>query len=211
MEKINKARNSLSFRLSYTPSTVSPAPFNWPFLLIALLTAALLFFFLRRVYYYNPEPLSDPYYNQIGGWLILAGIGLAIAPLAKAIQIATAGFFNIVQWRILTDPGYAAYNPSLGTFVVVEFLCNLALLGYAVLMNVLFWTKRTSLPKLILLLYACNVGVLIADTWVSHWMGFEKNSADSMKDVIRAAIGAAIWIPYFLVSDRVKATFTRRL
>jgi hypothetical protein len=33
---------------------------------------------------------------------------------------------------------------------------------------------------------------------------------DTAKEIIRSVFRAAIWIPYFLISDRVKKTFVKR-
>ena len=36
-----------------------------------------------------------------------------------------------------------------------------------------------------------------------------ENNSETYKDIFKAIIGGAIWIPYFLISDRVKNTFTK--
>ncbi len=211
IEKTNKVLNGLSLNLTYTPKNANSSEFNWPFLLIALVALVGIFFGLRKLYEYDPEPLSESYYDHVGGWLFLPAFGLLLTPFAAIYQLIHAGTFNISQWKILTDPGFPSFNPGLGLFVLIEFLANLTLIAYAVLMNILLWMKRTSLPRLITVFYGYNLILLTMDLWVINLFGLGEINYASMQDVLRAFISSAVWIPYFLMSDRVKSTFTNRI
>jgi hypothetical protein len=211
IEKTNQVRNSLTFLFTYIPSSTVSSAFNWPFLLISTMASGALFFGLRKLYDFDPPVVSESYYDQIGGWLILPAIGLVLTPLFTSYQLISTGFFNISHWKIITDPAFATYNPKLGFLVLVELLSGIAITGYAILLNILLWKRRTSLPRLIIFLYAYIVLSLILDNWISGLLQPARTDVQSMKEIARAVIGAAIWIPYFIFSDRAKATFTRRL
>jgi hypothetical protein len=42
---------------------------------------------------------------------------------------------------------------------------------------------------------------------VASYLIYNKVDNDSVKDIIRAIIAAAIWVPYFKISTRVRETF----
>ena len=55
--------------------------------------------------------------SGLGGWLILTGITLIIAPLTMLYTLYT-DFLPIFQegiWQELTTPGHGGISPSLGT------------------------------------------------------------------------------------------------
>ena len=91
---------------------------------------------------------------------------------------------------------------------------NIALLVFAALLIILYFKKRTSLPKLIVIMYASSFVIPILDLVLYNAL-FPKDLLDAADDqetytqIFRGFISAAIWIPYFLVSERVKNTFTK--
>jgi transglutaminase-like putative cysteine protease len=207
VKKINDARNSLSFQLTYGAPTKAKASLNTPFLVIMLLLCPILYFVFRHLFFYNPPPEhSFEKHESIGGWLVLPAISISISPILILYQLLTGNFFSYTSWQVLTDVSSVSYNPALGTLLLSEFIINILFLGYTSFVAFLFWTKRSSVPKLMIIFYAISLAIQTGDSFAANSMGIE--GAD-LKDVFRALIGAVIWIPYFLQSERVKGTFTK--
>ncbi|RUA10372.1 MAG: hypothetical protein DSY83_17925, partial [Flavobacteriia bacterium] len=128
-------------------------------------------------------------------------------------QISSQGYFEKGVWSLFKNAGYENAN-AMTFFLGFELAINLALLVFAVLLIILYFKKRTSLPKLIIILYASSLIFPILDLILYNAL-FPQELMDASDDqetytqISRSFISAAIWIPYFLVSKRVKNTFTK--
>jgi hypothetical protein len=62
-------------------------------------------------------------------------------------------------------------------------------------------------------LYAGTLAWLCIDFWTYEALGFEAITGEpyGAKEITRAFIAAAIWVPVFHLSERVRHTFTRQL
>ena len=80
----------------------------------------------------------------------------------------------------------------------------------AIVLLVLFFKKNYRFPKLIVWFFALNVAFGVIDFFLGGLIPAVAAEPDtfSMKELIRGVVGAAIWIPYFLKSVRVRNTFT---
>jgi hypothetical protein len=85
---------------------------------------------------------------------------------------------------------------------------NIGFLVFSILLLILFHQLRTSMPRLIVYFYGANFLFLFFD---SAFTAMFKLGEPNGTGIFRALIGAAIWIPYFLKSERVKRTFTQNL
>ena len=88
------------------------------------------------------------------------------------------------------------------------------LLIAAVVLLVLLFQKRRVLPRLMIVFYIFNLAVCAMDllaivTFIANaFPEIAKNLIpESAKVVAQALVGTLIWVPYFLVSKRVKNTF----
>jgi Protein of unknown function (DUF2569) len=150
----------------------------------------------------------------IGGWLLLPALGLIATPLLMAF-----GFYKDLLpalapnvWNLLTDPHSAAYNRFWGPLIVYEVLINLALFVFTLWLLWVFFTKSQHAPKLFVIWLAAIAGTRIIDYLLfSQIPAISDKSADpaTATDLVRSIVGAAIWIPYFLRSERVKNTFIK--
>ncbi len=215
VDKIQAAQDNLLFQLTYSASTEGTASsnFNMPFLLFGLVLTPFMLLGLRRLFFYDPR--SRDYsiaYESIGGWLILPAIGIFLSPVWSLVNLFSNGYFNYLNWQILTNPSHASYNPSLGVLVLIEYIYHIGILCFSILLIVLLYNRRTSFPFLVCCLYGVNVLVLVVEAvWLRQLdlpTGFEGEDALSS---YRAIMSAMIWIPFFIYSDRVKGTFRERL
>ena len=73
----------------------------------------------------------------------------------------------------------------------------------------LFYSKNRLFPKLYIALAAFYPVFLLADAWAVNFVMPDVPIFDeeTIKQVSRSVIGAVIWIPYMLMSERVKHTF----
>lgn len=197
----------LSYVLNYNKALAGESTDrNIPFpIIILMLSVAIGSWLVVRINKYNPES-SIEFGTSIGGWLILPAIGLCFAPLRNVYTLVQAenNFFNGSVWAALYDSG----QHGLLSLLAFELSYNILLLFVTGLLIMLFFQRRTSLPRLMIFFYAISLGVSVLDE-VAVWL----LSGERVKnfEIVKPAITAAIWIPYFAFSQRVKETFTVRL
>ena len=159
----------------------------------------------------GPPPLftttlldADRHLEGLSGWLILIGIGLVVSPF---ILLTTVIAINI---PLLTTPKYRPYlesHPAVGALILSEIgvtLCVVALLGA---LNYLFFKKKRSFPTYMILYLLLNVAIVASDVAATHIIMPTATSPQTAGAIARTVLSAAIWIPYFVVSRRVKVTF----
>ena len=148
--------------------------------------------------------------SGIGGWLILVAIGLCLTPLrigAEIIQGARA--LEPVAWRAVTTPGSPAYHSLLGPLIVGEMVANVALLAWTCVLLYLFFTTRRAFPRAMIGFLIVRVAIQMADIFVARSIPV---AAASIGPRVYGSVGANllvvfVWVPYFLKSRRVAATF----
>ena len=190
---------------------------NWPVALLAL--GMLVFFAWLAViaYRYDPPPPNEPdrRWVGIGGWLLLLAVVLVARPLVYGFalpRLATA--MSIDTWSLLTTFGSSKYNPLWAPLLLFELAANLVQLVFSLLLLVLFFKRRSSFPRVAMLVLPAAIVLQIGDLMLS---GSLSGSVPGMKltpgDISKAvgsAMSAMAWMAYLLHSRRVKATFVRR-
>jgi hypothetical protein len=144
----------------------------------------------------------------LGGWLILPMLGLVLSPLRMGIQFFTdlAPVFNAETWRQLNDASLPGHQPMLPTLIVIEMIVNVAMFAFTLALVWFFFRKSRQTPRLYIIWLVLLVVIQVVDTALVSSLGLPVDK-DSMRDLIRSVITAGVWIPYFLVSKRVKNTF----
>lgn len=156
---------------------------------------------------------GQPSYNKIGGWLILVGIGFIVGPL----RILLFTFKDILPafapqtWSALTTPGTEAYHPLWAPVLIGELVGNLFFVCLGIILVVLFFQKRKIFPKIAIFYLLANLVFVVGDTIVAGMIPLvaQQDNSSSMKEIIRSVVGAAVWVPYFIRSKRVKGTFVK--
>lgn len=221
---LKRARAELGYSLWWTKEkTEAPAAkprwidrLNWPVALLGLSVLALCLVGARRLYRYDPEPRIDPRHanlNGIRGWLWFPALATVIGPLVILHTLYTgAGAYTTDTWVKLTTFGQAAYHPAWAPALLVEFIGNLVLLVFALLILVLFSQRRSSVPRLFVALMLLRSAVVIAATVLSAKIpAVGKSTPQEAFAFVGVLFSSALWIAYFLASHRVRATFVRRL
>ena len=143
----------------------------------------------------------------IAGWLLLPAIGLVVSPIMAVKNL-------IDHWSLVTDPNLAILEdrfPGWATFTQTSLVITNAWLIGLVCVAVAFFRKSRHAPMLMIGMLAAN-GVLVTLEWsrvVSMAGGDQRLIELQSSEIARATLGAAVWIPYFLTSKRVKRTFSQ--
>ena len=149
------------------------------------------------------------------GWLAFFIVGISLGILLGVINLVGYGstFSDLASVQSDAPDYVAAMTPVLW----FEILTNLLSIGLAVWLLVLL-AKNKKLAKGIAIAYLVSSAIfLIIDyAWaasvfetfnVTQYVQTEMSRA--ARDVGRGIIAAFIWVPYFLVSKRVKRTLTQ--
>ena len=151
----------------------------------------------------NLEGISD--------WLILVAIGVVISPIRISISMMKTfpELFSTGVWDALTTPETSVYSPFWAPLIIVEILLNCALLLTSIYIAYLFFTKKKRFPKWYIGIMVFSLVFMVFEAFLANLLFPSVPVFDSGMtiDFVRSLIYAAIWIPYMLVSKRVKATF----
>lgn len=159
----------------------------------------------------EPVPVDGPNFriepSGIGGWLVLPAIGFIIG-IPKT------------TWELSRDLGPIFQTTTVDAFLNPEFPVGLKLYLVAVLAGTavlyvsmivaafLFFKKKRSAPGFIINFQYFSVGFLaLIAFWGTSIPDLGEEPYAQIGTAIGMAISAAIWIPYFMRSKRVKNTF----
>lgn len=159
------------------------------------------------------EKASEKSLEGIGGWLVLPLLSLSVTPFRLSFFLYKDLWpvFSKGHWGVLTTPGGEAYHPLWAPLLIFEVIGNLSIIVLC-LIALWFFLKRSQLaPKLVISWLAVSLAFVATDFFLADLIPAvaEQSDRQSVRELGRSVVGAAIWIPYFLVSKRVKATFVR--
>jgi branched-subunit amino acid transport protein len=149
----------------------------------------------------------------LGGWLALVGLGIIISPLRIIAQIfpTYSQIFSDGSWEFLTTPGTEAYNPLWKPIILAEIGINCGLVLTWIFIGFLYFSKKKMFPNWYIGTLLFTFAFILFDALAI--MAVLPNEPifdpETAKELGRMAIVAFVWIPYMLVSKRVKATFTK--
>ncbi|SFC64175.1 Transglutaminase-like enzyme, putative cysteine protease [Parapedobacter composti] len=210
--------NQLSFGFGVnlaTSARMSSKGISWYALIYTLLVLAGMAYFGWRLYRRDIPPKIDMeehfIYERIGGWLILPFIGFCLTPIAILIFIWNDRYYHPGVWNVFQGTPYNAVFKSILAF---EFTGNLVILSLAVLCVVFCLRRKVVLPALAVGFYLFSFGIAFIDFVLMQTVALPSqfmlsDQSQGMRELIRAFVVAAIWIPYFLFSSRVKTTFVK--
>ena len=138
----------------------------------------------------------DPRLAGIRGWLILPAIYLVLATITTAVGlIESLGVFSSVA-----DAGYR------GLFALLEWLVLLAYLVVILYAATRFFSKKRNAPSAMIGFW---IAAVVGDALINVIELAAGAEEFPVERLLGGIINAAIWISYFRLSKRVKATFVR--
>ena len=199
--------DELSFSFTYTPGA-SSAPFrlNIPMLIGIIIFTILIAGLSIKIYRTKTtELIYTPGKNvqSLGGWLLFITIGLGFTTLLVLATFLKNNYFDLNYFNARL---FNANNISFKLFFIFEALGNLFLTIYALFCMILMINRRDITAKYMIGLYIYIVFFYICDYAFAYFLGNGEPDEKAGTLVLRSIIFAAIWIPYFMRSQRVKHT-----
>lgn len=191
--------------------------FNW--LLLATSIISIIFSLIlclqlyRRTYTCNFERR----YDSIGGWLILVGIGILIAPVVLSYSVIKLYYdeINIDYFYYYFSEASQDYHPLRGYYEIILNFGNIFFIVASVFLVALFLQKKSSFRIYYCAYRIINVVFLIIDLILIYSFVDYPISAENkiLINTETAALGkvvfqSLIWVPYIWFSERSKHTFT---
>lgn len=181
---------------------------NFMLFLVAIIgTGWGCYYIYRR---YDPIPRrDDPEGRPIGGWLILPALNIAIYPLVAVASLFSKAFFTPTAVNIITHATVSQYGAGLGYIILLELVFHAAQVPASVLVAILFFKRRSSVPMVFTVFWAGTILFDIADRIYCASIGVGTEAQDFMV-LWRSLIFAGVWITYMWVSQRAGETFVYR-
>lgn len=201
---------------SFTSAAEAPTAAKWQpnpvmiFVWLASLTVAAGMVIALVLYRKIPPPLPDPalaHLQGLGGWLIVVQFGIWVRIIGHiGILGSLAAQLNLSTWNAVTSPVSAHYHPAWAGTLIFETAASLIMLIIQLAALVFLYQRRWIFPRLVIGIFIALLALDALDTYLcSQIPGVDANP----RTVIQFLFACAIWIPYLLVSKRVRATFIR--
>ena len=144
----------------------------------------------------DDESANPP--KRLGGWLILVAVGLVFNGIVGVASV-------IVGVSMLGEVSDAPLDRLFVTMLVVQA----GLLAFLIVAAIQFFRRRRQAPALMIALLGIRAVTAGFVAMMANSTGGEGIPDLAARNFLVAMVSAGIWIPYFRVSKRVKATFVR--
>ena len=142
-----------------------------------------------------------------GGWLILPMLGIILSIFILPATIYAQNIEVIEYWDVLTNPLSEAYIPLFKELIYFEVLGNSILYAVLLFLCYVFFTKKKITIKVYIFFQLFSLVLIVSDIVLAMTLLDLELEPSDIKDIIRGLFSCVIWIPYFLLSVRVKNTF----
>lgn len=214
----DKIKDNLSYFLyydkSYDRETSGGEQFSFFALFFTLVVLLAGGYAAVRIYYeYDlPVKVPDKPFYAIGGWLTLPAIGLTMTPIFLIITfLATPEYFDSSIWREYFHLQASFKEMYTGLFYLFGFLMELLFFIFSVMLIFLFFNRRSTLPQFIIAFYVADFGFALLAAFAATAVNPEAYTVAEQQAFSQIGFGPVfkvlVWIPYFMVSQRVRRTF----
>jgi hypothetical protein len=146
----------------------------------------------------------------LGGWLSVWLI-LTCLGIIRLIFDIDPNMLSGDGWNALTNHESKFYHPLWCFLLFYEFVLQFLTPIAMVCLIFLYARKSHFFPKSVIVFYVANFVLVLLDTIATRVIGqsVDLQTELHLKEIIRGLIAICIWTPYFLKSERVKATFIK--
>lgn len=149
----------------------------------------------------------------IGGFLIFVAIGLIISFLRNLAGLGQSLIpLRGEVWERLTTPGFSAYHPYWKPAILFGILSALVILALTAISLVLFFRKHRLFPTFVVVAIPVIFVLMLAGYYLEGLVpavAAARAYAGDWHILIVRFVAMHVWIPYFVISDRVKRTFVQ--
>jgi hypothetical protein len=162
--------------------------------------------------------MDSNHLRGIGGWLILVLIGMLFSFLSVTVSLFDSmKMFQPDVWHVITTYGTGAYHPLFGPWAIYEVILNTFVIVFTICLLILMYRRSRIFPKFMIFYFISAIFFQGIDFYLSYIVLTDlPKVADTLgvypdfKGTMRAIVQSAVWVPYFLKSKRVKATFINK-
>jgi len=153
---------------------------------------------IDHTYHSIDDKISDQSSTLKGiyGWLFIPAIGLVLAPLKSLFGLITGiGMIRNYAPELLSD-ARLWLSGLIDVFMIIA----------TIIVAILFFTMRRITVQAIICLLLASIIANSVQTFLNVNM-FDEANPDTYMPIVHSIVYASIWIPYFMMSKRVKNTF----
>jgi hypothetical protein len=143
------------------------------------------------------DPSINPRLSGIGGWLIFPAIGLVTGTIISIVGV----ILFLSQAPDLLD--------EYGVTYIINLFFSVVMTLFILFAAIVFFAKKRFAPAIMISLLLSNIAVSGLLLLINISADAEIFAIEDAKGLVQGIIGSAIWVPYFCVSKRVKATFVK--
>ena len=157
---------------------------------------------------YEYNPIYDEHLKGLNGWLILVGIGMYYTLFYNLYYILT-NVINNGGWSILMQPFNNLNHQEVDWLPVVEILLYFFTTILMVQLLLLYFFQKKNFPKWYIGLKLLAMVIVFLELYLVYYeLPYNKELREQViYSSVTYFVGAFVWIPYMLVSRRVRFTF----
>ncbi len=156
---------------------------------------------------------DDNYLKGLGGWLILIGLVIILAPVRNIFIVfpVYTELFSNGSWAQITTPSTESYHLLWAPVIIGEIAINSGIILAWLLIGFLFFSKNRIFPLCFISLLIFSAVFILVDALAINLILPNEAIFDSntKNEFLQFLFSITIWGLYFRKSKRVAATFVQ--